>query len=106
MEPNLSAFDVAAKHIIERRSTKDVYHLLKLDIENRLVNISSYPLEGFAQANQEYTILERENAGKTNFQVVLVSTESINELQSAFPNYFLDTEEFLNNMEVIKLKNK
>jgi ppGpp synthetase/RelA/SpoT-type nucleotidyltranferase len=106
IEPNLSAFAVAAKYINEKRSANDVYHLLKLDIEKRMVKISSYPLDGFAQANQEYTKLERENAGNKNFQVVLVSTESINELQSAFPNYFLDTEEFIKNMEIIKIENK
>jgi len=106
VEPNLSAFAVAARHIIEKRGSDNVYHLIKLDIGKRLVNISSYPLDGFALANQEYTKLERENAGNSNFQVVLVSTESITELQSAFPNYFLDTKEFLKNMEIVKSENK
>lgn len=106
IEPNLSAFAVAAKFINEKRSAKDVYHIVKLDIEKRIVNISSYPLEGFAQANQEYTKLEREFSGNDKFQIVLVSTDSIIELQSAFPNYFLDTKEFIKNMEIIKIENR
>jgi len=106
IESNLSAFANAAKYIIEKQSANDVYHLLKLDIEKSMVIINSYPLDCFAQANQEYTKLERENTDNNNFQVVLVSTESINKLQSAFPNYFLDTEEFIKNMEIIKTENK
>lgn len=106
IEVNLSAFSIAAEFIINKTSEKDVYNLLKLDIENRKLNIKSYPFELFDQANKEYTRLEREYSGNNKFQVVLVSTESINELQNAFPNYFLDTKAFINNMEKIKAENR
>jgi putative GTP pyrophosphokinase len=102
IEQNLSAFSVAAKAITSIEKQNDFYHLLKLDISNRLVNVSSFPKEEFEKANKEYTLLERKYSKKTGFEIVLVSTESVNELQSAFPNYFLDTREFLNNMEKIK----
>ena len=102
IEQNLSAFSVAAKAITSRRKQNDFYHLLKLDIKNRVVNVKSFPKEEFEKANKEYTLMERKYSKKEGFEIVLVSTESVKELQSAFPNYFLDTKEFLNNMELIK----
>jgi ppGpp synthetase/RelA/SpoT-type nucleotidyltranferase len=104
IEQNLSAFSVAAKAITSRRKQDDFFHLLKLDISNRLVNITSFPKEEFEKANEKYTLLERKYSKKVQFEIVLVSTESVKELQSAFPNYFLDTGEFLNNMERIKVE--
>lgn len=102
IEQNLSAFTTAANHITTTRKDSDFYHLLKLDIEKRVVNIKSFPKIEFDKANEEYTRLESKFSKDTKFQVVLVSTESIKELQGAFPNYFLDTREFLKNMEKIK----
>lgn len=102
IEENLSAFTTAANHITTTREDSDFYHLLKLDIVKRVVNIKSFATTQFDKANEEYTLLERKFAKNNKFQVVLVSTESIKELQGAFPNYFLDTREFLKNMEKIK----
>tara|TARA_R110002072_G_scaffold17612_1_gene66567 strand:- start:106 stop:1146 length:1041 start_codon:yes stop_codon:yes gene_type:complete len=102
IEETLSAFTTAAQHITEDVEKSDFYHLLTLDIEKRVVKIKSYPNIEFDKANESYTLLERKYSKTNKFQVVLVSTESIKELQSAFPNYFLDTREFLKNMEEIK----
>ena len=102
IEENLSAFTTAAQHITKKIEKSDFYHLLTLNIEKRVVNIKSFPKKEFDKANESYTLLERKYSKNNKFQIVLVSTESIKELQSAFPNYFLDTREFLTNMESIK----
>lgn len=104
IEQSLSAYTVAANFITTKRPKNYFYHLVKLDIKKRVVKVSSFAKENFEKANEEYTILERKVAKNNKFQVVLVSTESINELQSTFPNYFLDTREFLKNMERIKME--
>jgi hypothetical protein len=46
------------------------------------------------RASEEYLKIEREIAGN-NFDVVLVSAESLEALRRAYPNYYLDTTIFL-----------
>ena len=48
-----------------------------------------------ALASEEYLKAEKENAEKRGVQVVLVSVESIDMLRQAYPNYYMDTTEFL-----------
>ena len=102
IEPNLSGFTIAADAISKKGEKEGMYHILKLDIEKRILTISDYTFEKFEKANQDYTELERLYSGNNMFQVVLVSSVSINELKEGFPNYFLDTRAFLSNMEKIR----
>jgi len=102
IEHNLKAFTVAADYITEKKSEDKFYHLIKLDIDNKNVNVTSYKKEEFEIANEQYTVFEKKYSKTNKFEVVLVSTKSINELKSGFPNYFFDTREFLKNMEIIK----
>ena len=102
IEENLSAFTTAAEHISAQDDKSYFYYILTLNIDKRIVNIKSFSKSEFEKANEIYTVQERKYSKDNKFQVVLVSTESIKELQSAFPNYFLDTREFLKNMEKIK----
>ena len=104
IEENLSAFTRAADFIVKKRTPNKFYHLLTLNITNRRVNVKSFEKGEFQKVNEEYTIAERKFKKTTEVQVVLVSTESIKELQSAFPNYFLDIGEFLNNMTKIRMR--
>jgi len=103
---SLSAYSVAANFICTKVDTSKKYHLVTLDIQKRVVQIKSYGEDQIDLANNAYTELERESKEDGNMQSVLVSTESINELQDGFPNYFLDIREFLNQMEFIKKRLK
>ena len=40
-------------------------------------------------------MFEEENLDNTEKQAVLVSMRSVSELKRAYPNYYLDTQEFL-----------
>lgn len=44
-------------------------------------------------------MIEESIKEKTNSQVVLVSAGSIDALRKAYPNYFLDTEDFLRRLK-------
>jgi len=102
IKESLSGFTGAVDVITSKRLKNDIYHLVMLDIKGSVTTITSYPKEQFEQANEDYTKLERKYSKDKKFEIVLVSTESINELKNAFPNYFLDTVKFLANMEKIK----
>lgn len=88
------AGSVAAEFICKQVDVSNKYHLVTLDIEKRLVQIHSYGETQIDIANYAYTELERKSKEDGNKQSVLVSTESIHELQDGFPNYFLDIREF------------
>jgi putative GTP pyrophosphokinase len=102
IEPNLSGFTIAVEAISKKKEKEGAYHILKLDIEKRILKITNYSSDKFEQANKDYTELERQYTDNNAFQVVLVSSDSINELKEGFPNYFLDTKAFIMNMEQIR----
>ncbi len=74
------------------------YYLLKLDFSENMIHVSGYPRSKSQQANDDYIKAEAEAEAESrpNYQVVLVSVDSIAALKRAYPNYFLDTEQFSN----------
>jgi ppGpp synthetase/RelA/SpoT-type nucleotidyltranferase len=96
----LRAFTVAAERIsLNPRSGK--YHLLKLNMDKRVVSINHYTRKEYAKANTDYTSIEREINSGAPLQAVLVSTDSISSLRKAYPNYFLDSREYLEKLNQI-----
>ena len=49
-----------------------------------------------------YAIVEKEVTKDNPIEVVLVSAGSIKNLKKAYPNYFLDTKDFVRQLEIIK----
>ena len=50
-------------------------------------------------AVQEYLRLERESGNMNSDNIVLVSTQSVHNLKKAYPNYFADSNKFIENLE-------
>lgn len=69
------------------------YFLVTLDPVRMNVGIRSYTREQSQLANRDYTEAEVRAEKTTN--VVLVSMDSVKALQRAYPNYFLDTDDFM-----------
>jgi len=96
----LQAFSLVAKEIhIEKKQGS--YHLIKLDLDEKFVSIQTYPRKYLETANKEYAKYEKRISMGENLQVVLVSTGSVDDLRRAYPNYFLDTREFINQLRII-----
>lgn len=66
-----------------------------LDANDRTVLISSFGKRRLDEANKEYAKAENLALENTDMQVVLVATDSIDSLRRAYPNYFLDTKQFV-----------
>jgi len=47
------------------------------------------------EAQERYRLTEKETEGDSRIQAVLVSVESVNDLRKAYPNYYVDTKEFV-----------
>jgi len=49
----------------------------------------------------DYNQAEKRNQGKKAYDVVLVGADTTNDLRKAYPNYFVDSEEFLEKLQQI-----
>lgn len=90
----LDAFVIAANAITSSNASGK-YHLIILDANERTVSVHSYSNKRLEEANVAYAAEEQRAATQPEIQAVLVATSSVESLQRAFPNYFLDTKEFL-----------
>lgn len=88
----LRGFSVAVKYIpnVNNRA----YSLIRLDTEKRTVGIMSFTESQSEEANNTYA-REEANAINKPIEIVLVRTKNIKSLKRAYPNYFLDSKEFV-----------
>lgn len=70
------------------------YYLLELDPSAMQVKILGYTNKELDRASRDYLAAEKAIAGSSG-DAVLVSVDSMAALRRAYPNYFLDTERFV-----------
>jgi len=80
---------VHQSHIARIHEESD-YYLLALDVHKRSWRIQGYREARLEQANKDYATAEA-----SGLNAVLVSTESLDSLHKAYPNYFLDLRRFM-----------
>ncbi|MFH0837557.1 MAG: RelA/SpoT domain-containing protein, partial [Candidatus Aenigmatarchaeota archaeon] len=80
------------------------FFLLELNIFEEKLNITGYTKGQEQQAIQDYAKAEKRNQGKKEYDVVLVGVDASNDLRKAYPNYFADTKEFLQQLKKILSK--
>lgn len=61
----------------------------------RMQSLSVTSYDDSVLATENYDILERQLAGRADSDVVLVAVNDLDSLRRAYPNYFLDTTEFV-----------
>ena len=79
-----------------RPSKDDHIFLLVLNMTAWRIDITGFHRRDLAAASEAYLGAEKANVDNPEIQVVLVSVESIQSLRSAYPNYYLDTRQFIN----------
>ncbi len=93
----LNWFTITTK--INKKFLKDKkdhhFLLIVLDMENKTVWLEWFSKNKLEEANIRYSQLEQESR-QWNKEVVLVSVNKIKQLEKMYPNYFLDTKDFLN----------
>ncbi|MDO8537820.1 MAG: RelA/SpoT domain-containing protein [archaeon] len=77
------------------------FFLLELDIVGEKLNITGYTKGKEQEAIMNYSEAEKRNNGKKEYDVVLVGADNIADLKKAYPNYFVDTQEFLDFLQKI-----
>jgi hypothetical protein len=74
------------------------YHLIVLDSLNHTVKIRPYDRDNFAKAVADYNEIESDVLQGQKIEPVLVSAGPIDNLRRAYPNFFLDINEFTKNV--------
>jgi putative GTP pyrophosphokinase len=102
VQDRLKRYSTAVKSIPTTGTTRGAYYLVELQLtgDDSNVKITSFARDRLEEANAAYSRAEQE-AIQAKAQVVLVSAGSIASLKQAYPNYFLDTHEFLKQLERI-----
>lgn len=84
-----------------KQTPKLQYFLLELDIVGEKLNITQYTKANEQKAIMDYAASEKKNMGRKEYDVVLVWADTSTDLKKAYPNYFVDSEEFLVNLKKI-----
>ena len=81
-----------------RTKSKLQYFLLELDITGEKLNIIGYPKNQEQKAIADYSKTEKRHQGNKEYDVVLVGADTTTDLRKAYPNYFVDSKDFLQNL--------
>lgn len=94
---HLRAYSIAADAIASDRKSGS-YFLVVLNMHKRTVSIRAFGKQRLDDASNAYTLVEGEINSGAPLQAVLVSAESVDVLRRGYPNYFLDSAQFLKNL--------
>jgi ppGpp synthetase/RelA/SpoT-type nucleotidyltranferase len=92
----LQNFSIVSRHL--ESNAKGKYVLLKMSFKESNIEISQYSSAKFEQANKDYLDMELDNRNNKTVEIVLISIQDIKKLRQSYPNYFMDTTEFIKNM--------
>jgi len=71
------------------------YFILRFDPDEKSIVVTGYKKNEVEQASRDYQNMERTSFGQSGPNVVLVSVDRAAQLRRAYPNFFLDTSLFL-----------
>lgn len=97
----IGAFGSALRVTEEREEMRrSKYFLLELQPDRGLLTVRGYRDDQLADASRDYLTHEKHSA-RTAGDTVLVASDSLESLRRAFPNYYLDTETFITEMNIL-----
>lgn len=95
VEDRLNAYGAAIQTAEDPSVPGAYYFLLRVDPSAKEVNVRGYPRGDFQRAVSDYLDTETRIRGRAGAEAVLVSVGSVAALRRAYPNYFLDTQAFI-----------
>lgn len=99
VESRLNAYSATITTTKTARAKNARYFLLLLDTNTKQIEITGYRQNELKKASEEYTKIETGHPQKSGKDVVLVSGDSLKEIEQAYPNYYLDTALFLHSLK-------
>jgi len=99
----LTKWDHALRLIDEKqlRNKTAKFFLLELDIGREDLFIQTYEENQEEKATEEYVRLEKKYKDQKDYDIVLVGVDAAKDLKKAYPNYFIDTKDFVQELREI-----
>lgn len=105
LREKLKGFSVATQiSSQDKKQDKGKYYLISLNFKDKTLKVQRFSESKLDQANTEYAELEKRYLTDKNFEIVLVSVDDMSNLEKLYPNYFLDTQEFVKLLDIIDKK--
>jgi ppGpp synthetase/RelA/SpoT-type nucleotidyltranferase len=95
----LQSFNIVSRHL--ESNDKEEYVLLKMNFKKEQIEIAQYSRAKFEQANKDYLKMEMKYFANSTVEIVLISIQDIKKLKQYYPNYFMDTTEFIKNINAL-----
>ena len=93
--------------IKEKKANPDDYYVLELTVKDdgkSNIKIMSFKIGKDSLADDFYRFREQETQNQKNVSVLMIRSDKFVNIKSEYPNYFLDTQKFIN--ELSKLSSK
>jgi len=90
----LKSYADITKQLSNSGAAQGEWYLVIMKPEQNIVKVDTFSHRALGKAQDYLSALEQQYIGSKN-QAVLVSADSLSELQKAYPNYFADTEYFM-----------
>lgn len=95
----LKMYGKALQVVMPHAKSKYRYFLLRLEPAANKIQVIGFDTKDLDKATEQYLIIEKEIAENPGAETVLVASDSITSLNRAYPNYFLDTDRFVSEVE-------
>ncbi|PMM00355.1 GTP pyrophosphokinase [Vibrio breoganii] len=89
---------VTANHIDKSNHQWASYFLMELNPTKKEIKVTSYPTNKLKKAGEDYLDAESRCKDIIGAEAALVSTNDLDNLRNAYPNYFADTRTFMHNL--------
>jgi len=90
-----AAGQIVKEQLEEKTNLEAYFYLLILDLSKRSLNVKSFRQDEAFASQEAYDKAEKDADADPNTQVVLVSVDDLNSLRKAYPNYYVDTQDFM-----------
>jgi ppGpp synthetase/RelA/SpoT-type nucleotidyltranferase len=99
----LTKWDDALRLIDEKqlKNKEARFFLLELDISREDLFIQTYKANEEEEATKEYAKLEKKYKDQKDYDIVLVGVDAAKDLKKAYPNYFIDTKDFVKELKEV-----
>ena len=105
IEYSFRSFADSIKFIHDELSKKSVQHgfyLLRLNLRTKSVQHEFFEKKEHSKASEQYTLYESTLQANPDWIVALVSSDAVDGIKQAYPNYFADSEVFISYVKLIE----
>lgn len=79
----------------------DGYYLVKVNLNKKEIEVVLFRSDNFDNASKSFLESEKKHINDDNYFTSLVSTSSVVNLETAYPNFFADSSAFLKNLDAV-----